>query len=156
VELLTDAREWTRNGRPRRAAVSSFGASGTNAHLILEEAPAQEPQEPPASAGVVPLVVSARSAGSLAGQAGRLAAFVEGADGVPLPEVAGALLSGRAVLGERAVVVAGSDEEALAGLQALARGESAPGLVCGSAGSGKPGKVVWVFPGQGSQWVGMG
>ncbi|MEV6730901.1 type I polyketide synthase [Streptomyces sp. NPDC051364] len=156
VELLTEAREWTRNGHPRRAAVSSFGASGTNAHLILEEAPAEEAQQPPAPAGVVPLVVSARSAGSLAGQAGRLAAYVEGADGVPLPGVAGALVSGRAVLGERAVVVAGSDEEALAGLQALARGESAPGVVSGSAGSGKPGKVVWVFPGQGSQWAGMG
>ncbi|MEV0416099.1 type I polyketide synthase [Streptomyces sp. NPDC050448] len=159
VELLTEAREWTRNGHPRRAAVSSFGASGTNAHLILEEAPPQEAEpvsDEAAPTGVVPLVVSARSAGSLAGQAGRLAAFVEGADGVSLPGVAGALVSGRAVLGERAVVVAGSDEEALAGLQALVRGESAPGVVSGSAGSGKPGKVVWVFPGQGSQWAGMG
>ncbi|MGP3688925.1 type I polyketide synthase [Streptomyces sp. IBSNAI002] len=159
VELLTEAREWPETGRPRRAAVSSFGASGTNAHLILEQAPAEEAQAPSAEqapTGVVPLVVSARSTGSLAGQAGRLAAFVEGADAVSLADVAGTLVSGRAVLGERAVVVAGSDEEALAGLKALARGESAPGVVSGSSGSGKPGKVVWVFPGQGSQWAGMG
>ncbi|MFD4240888.1 type I polyketide synthase [Streptomyces sp. NPDC058525] len=162
VELLTEARDWPETGRPRRAAVSSFGASGTNAHLILEQAPAEEAQtasEEHAPTGAVPLVVSARSAGSLAGQAGRLAAFVEGVEGAeeaPLAAVAGALVSGRAVLGERAVVVAGSDEEALAGLKALARGESAPGVVSGSAGSGKPGKVVWVFPGQGSQWAGMG
>ncbi|MGR4884661.1 type I polyketide synthase [Streptomyces sp. LARHCF249] len=159
VELLTEAREWARGGRPRRAAVSSFGASGTNAHLILEEAPAEEADpvsEAAAPAGVVPLVVSARSAGSLAGQAGRLAAFVEGADAVPLADVAGSLVSSRAVLAERAVVVAGTAEEALSGLQALARGESAPGVVSGSAASSKPGKVVWVFPGQGSQWAGMG
>ncbi|WP_308298729.1 type I polyketide synthase [Streptomyces sp. GESEQ-35] len=154
VELLTEAREWPRSGRPRRAGVSSFGASGTNAHLILEEAPAGEARQSLVSGGVVPLVVSARGAGSLAGQAGRLAAFVGDADGVPLAWVAGALVSSRALLSERAVVVAASDAEALAGLQALARGESAPGVVVG--GSEAPGKVVWVFPGQGSQWAGMG
>ncbi|GAA3588540.1 hypothetical protein GCM10022222_86260 [Amycolatopsis ultiminotia] len=169
VELLTEPREWPRNGRPRRAGVSSFGASGTNAHLIIEEAPADEAgpdrewpagSDPSAAlvtaaeepAPVVPLVVSARSTASLSGQAGRLAAFIEDA-GSPA-SVAGTLVSSRAVLGERAVVVAGSDDEALAGLRALARGEHAPGLVTGSAG--KPGKLVWVFPGQGSQWVGMG
>ncbi|WP_405632148.1 SDR family NAD(P)-dependent oxidoreductase [Streptomyces sp. NBC_00016] len=161
VELLTEAREWPRNGRPRRAGVSAFGASGTNAHLILEEAPAvdgEETREPLVRGGVVPLVVSAGSAGSLAGQAGRLASFVEsGAGGVSLAGVAGALVSGRALLGERAVVVADSGEQALAGLRALARGEGGQDLVAGSAsGSGVPGRVVWVFPGQGSQWVGMG
>ncbi|MFK0063556.1 SDR family NAD(P)-dependent oxidoreductase [Streptomyces werraensis] len=157
VELLTEAREWPREGRPRRAGVSSFGVSGTNVHLILEEAPAEEhAPRPLPSAGVVPLVVSARSAGSLAGQAGRLAAFVEESDGAALTEVAGALVAGRAVLSERAVVLADSGAEALGGLSALARGESAPGVVSGGAGSGVPGKVVWVFPGQGSQWAGMG
>ncbi|WP_210583634.1 type I polyketide synthase [Streptomyces sp. GESEQ-35] len=157
VELLTEAREWPRGGHPRRAGVSSFGISGTNAHLILEEAPAQEAEQPPVSGGVVPLVVSARSAGSLAGQAGRLAAFIEEADRVSPADMAPALVSNRALLSERAVIVAGSDTEALAGLQALARGESPAGLVTGRvSGSGAPGKVVWVFPGQGSQWVGMG
>ncbi|MFI9756613.1 SDR family NAD(P)-dependent oxidoreductase [Streptomyces sp. NPDC051963] len=156
VELLTEAREWPRNGHPRRAGVSAFGVSGTNAHLILEEAPEDEAPQPPVSGGAVPLVVSARSEGSLAGQAGRLAAFVE-VGSVPLASVAGALVSSRALLSERAVIVADSDAEALAGLEALARGESAPGVVLGGvAGSGGPGKVVWVFPGQGSQWVGMG
>ncbi|MEV5189992.1 type I polyketide synthase [Streptomyces werraensis] len=156
VELLTEAREWPREGRPRRAGVSSFGVSGTNVHLILEEAPEEVAASALSSAGVVPLVVSARSAGSLAGQAGRLAAFVEESDGVSLAAVAGALVAGRAVLGERAVVLADSGAEALGGLSALARGESAPGVVSGGAGSGVPGKVVWVFPGQGSQWAGMG
>ncbi|MFJ4520653.1 type I polyketide synthase [Streptomyces sp. NPDC088810] len=157
VELLTEAREWTRAGRPRRAAVSSFGASGTNAHVILEEAPDTEPAARPAvPAGVVPLVVSARSTASLAAQAGRLAAFAGVTDAAPA-EVAGALVARRALLSERAVVVAGSREEVLAGLGALARGESSPLLVTGTvAGSGGPGKTVLVFPGQGSQWLGMG
>ncbi|WP_063607483.1 type I polyketide synthase [Streptomyces katrae] len=157
VELLTEAREWPRNGRPRRAGVSAFGVSGTNAHLILEEAPPEEAEQDSGEAlptGVVPLVVSARTPGALAAQAGRLASFVEGAEGTSTADVAGALVSGRAVLGERAVVVAGSAEEALAGLQALARGEDAAGVVSGSATAS--GKVVWVFPGQGSQWAGMG
>ncbi|MFH9819115.1 type I polyketide synthase [Streptomyces sp. NPDC017230] len=162
VELLTEAREWPRDGRPRRAGVSSFGISGTNAHLILEEAPEEEEaaaERSSAPGGVVPLVVSARSAGSLAGQAGRLAAFVEEAeaDGSPLTDLAGALLTRRALQAERAVVVADSDAEALAGLRALERGENPAGLVTGRAsGSGALGKVVWVFPGQGSQWAGMG
>ncbi|MEV5878548.1 beta-ketoacyl synthase N-terminal-like domain-containing protein [Streptomyces sp. NPDC052101] len=168
VELLTEAREWPREGRPRRAGVSSFGVSGTNAHLILEEAPTEElaatelaVTEPAvaetATGGVVPLVVSAHHAGSLAGQAERLVSFLEsGAGGASLTDVAGALVTGRALLSERAVVVAGSDEEALAGLRALAHGESGANLLTGNAGSGGPGKVVWVFPGQGSQWVGMG
>jgi rifamycin polyketide synthase module 9/10 len=160
VELLTEAREWPRDGRPRRAGVSSFGISGTNAHLIIEEAPEEAPRagsEETPQDGVVPLVVSARSAGSLAGQAARLAAFLGESAEVSPADVAGALVTGRALLGERAVVVAGSREEALAGLAALARGEDAPGLVSGRvAASGVPGKLVWVFPGQGTQWVGMG
>nr|AXL05419.1 beta-ketoacyl synthase [uncultured bacterium] len=156
VELLTEAREWGRDGRPRRAGVSSFGISGTNAHLIIEEAPAEATEEEDAPDGVVPLVVSARSTGSLAGQAERLAAYLDGSPGgdVSLTRVAGALLSTRAVLGDRAVVVADSREEAVAGLDALARGESASGVVTGSVGM--PGKLVWVFPGQGTQWAGMG
>ncbi|HKN51124.1 MAG TPA: type I polyketide synthase, partial [Amycolatopsis sp.] len=156
VELLTEAREWPQNGHPRRAGVSSFGISGTNAHLIIEEAPA-EPHFRRESGTFTPkvqaLVVSARSAGALQGQAGRLAEFLEDSD-ESLTDVAGALLSTRAMLGDRAVVVAGSSEEALAGLQALARGESAAGVVTGTAGM--PGKLVWVFPGQGTQWAGMG
>ncbi|MEW1634664.1 type I polyketide synthase [Streptomyces sp. NPDC093801] len=158
IELLTEAREWPRDGRPRRAGVSSFGVSGTNAHLILEEAPAEEEAaaavaaSAPVAGGVVPLVVSARSAASLAGQAGRLAEYAGG--GASLAEVAAALVAERALFGERAVVVAGSADEARMRLEALARGEDAAGVVTGSAGA--PGKVVWVFPGQGSQWAGMG
>nr|AXL06217.1 rifamycin polyketide synthase, type 1 [uncultured bacterium] len=173
IELLTEGREWPRNGHPRRGAISAFGASGTNAHMILEEAPdaglprlvVSEKQcsntvshsrpsrggDGDGTAGVVPVVVSAATAASLAAQAGRLAEVGD----VPLADVAGTLVSGRAMLSERAVVVAGTQEEAVTGLRALARGESAPGLLTGR-GAGAPGKVVWVFPGQGTQWAGMG
>uniref|UniRef100_UPI0018D3299E type I polyketide synthase n=1 Tax=Actinokineospora pegani TaxID=2654637 RepID=UPI0018D3299E len=154
VRVLAEAREWPRGERPRRAGVSSFGASGTNAHVIVEEAPARREQPPGQEPlpGVLPVVLSARSAGSLAGQASRVASCL---DSDSLARIAGALVSSRATLGQRAVVVAGSSEEALAGLTALARGENAPTLVTGAV-TGTPGKVVWVFPGQGSQWVGMG
>nr|WP_268253068.1 type I polyketide synthase [Streptomyces cinerochromogenes] len=153
VRLLTEARDWPPLDRPRRAGVSGFGVSGTNAHVILEQAPEEPTAEPVAPAeGPTPVVVSARSAGALAGQAGRLAAFVGETD-VPLAAVAGALVSRRAVLSERAVVVAGSREEAVAGLETLAAGESSPVVVTGSDVNGR---TVFVFPGQGSQRVGMG
>ncbi|WP_309145824.1 ketoacyl-synthetase C-terminal extension domain-containing protein, partial [Streptomyces malaysiensis] len=144
VELLTEARDWPDTGRPRRAAVSSFSMSGTNAHLILEHSP--EPQAesvPEPVSDVVPLVVSARSTRSLVGQAQRLASFVGSASDVVLPEVAAALVSRRAVLSERAVVVAGSRDQALSGLGALARGESHFGVVTGgSLGGAVSGRKV--------------
>nr|AXL05391.1 type I polyketide synthase [uncultured bacterium] len=151
VELLTEAREWRPGDRPRRAAISSFGISGTNAHVILEEV-AEEPETTaaePGPAGVVPLVVSARTTASLSEQAGRLATFLEQA-AVPLADVAGALAAGRAVLDKRAVVVAGDRGEAIAGLREIAAGQ-------GVVGDGaRDGGIVFVFPGQGTQWVGMG
>nr|AXL05659.1 type I polyketide synthase [uncultured bacterium] len=159
VELLTEVREWPRTDRPRRAGISSFGISGTNVHLILEEGPEEQGPGDEEPTGVVPLLVSARTTASLAGQAGRLAAFLDGAE-ESLAGVAVALATGRAALGERAVVVAGSRDEARAGLAALAHGATAPGVVAGGVAGGVdvdgPGKVVWVFPGQGTQWVGMG
>ncbi|TJZ99420.1 type I polyketide synthase [Actinacidiphila oryziradicis] len=157
VELLTESRDWPRTDHPRRAAVSSFGASGTNAHLILEQAPEPEPdREAPAAApfDAVPFPITAASSASLIGQAERLLAYLGDAEQVALPDVSAALATGRARLAERAVVIAGSREEALAGLGAVARGESAPGVLSGHAGG--LGKTVLVFPGQGSQWVGMG
>ncbi|MEU9560379.1 SDR family NAD(P)-dependent oxidoreductase, partial [Streptomyces fumanus] len=148
VELLTEAREWPDSGRPRRAGVSSFGISGTNAHVIVEEAPeAVDAVEVPAVGGVLPFVVSGRSVEGLRAQAERLAAYVRG--GVELSGVASALVAGRSALEFRGVVVAADRGELVAGLEELAARESVPG---GARSASRP---VFVFPGQGSQWVGM-
>ncbi|HEX6521430.1 MAG TPA: beta-ketoacyl synthase N-terminal-like domain-containing protein, partial [Streptosporangiaceae bacterium] len=111
VRLLTSAVDWPQDDRPRRAGVSSFGVSGTNAHVILEQGPAEEhePAGAPA-AGVVPWVVSGRSAAALGAQAGRLAGFARaGAASVPdvgVTDVGFSLAAGRSVFNERAVVLA--------------------------------------------------
>ncbi|WP_064273584.1 type I polyketide synthase [Streptomyces sp. RTd22] len=156
VELLTEAREWPEvEGRPRRGGVSSFGVSGTNAHVILEQAPEAEPVRRADAAPVaVPWVVSGRGAEALRGQAARLLAHVEADGGLSPVDVGWSLASGRAVFENRAVVSAGSREQLVAGLGALARGEEASGLVTGMT-AGADGRVVFVFPGQGSQWAGM-
>jgi polyene macrolide polyketide synthase len=160
VSLLTEPEEWPRDGRPRRAAVSSFGVSGTNAHVILEEAPGEaiEPTPPVVLAfapgvGVAVWAVSGRSPEALRGQAGRLAGFVEGRGGLSPVDV-GFSLAVRSRFERRGVVVGSSRDELVAGLRSLAAGEPAGGVVEGVAGGGS--RPVFVFPGQGSQWVGMG
>jgi mycoketide-CoA synthase len=166
VELLREEVSWERNGAPRRAGVSSFGISGTNAHVILEEAPfvegaaAGEPNAEEVGGGallggeVLPFLVSASSDEALAGQAGRLRAFLEGDRVVELGDVGSTLASRRSALPHRAVVVAGGREDLVASLGSLERGDVDDRLVSGVAGGG--GKVAFLFSGQGSQWVGMG
>ncbi|WP_416975971.1 ketoacyl-synthetase C-terminal extension domain-containing protein, partial [Streptomyces sp. 4F14] len=107
VELLTEQQPWPVVDRPWRAGVSSFGVSGTNAHVILEQAPEFEPVSGAdvVAPMVVPWVLSARSESGLREQARRLAAHVEGVPGLGLVEVGAALVSTRASLEHRAVVL---------------------------------------------------
>ncbi|MGW2850404.1 acyltransferase domain-containing protein, partial [Streptomyces sp. NPDC001274] len=105
--------------------------------------------------GPVPLLLSAADDDALRAQAGRLSAALGQDEKGGLPELAHALATRRAALDERALIVAGSREDLRSGLRALAEGDAAGHLVRGSSGSG-PGRVAFVFPGQGSQWVGMG
>ncbi|MFF3787632.1 type I polyketide synthase, partial [Streptomyces sp. NPDC001933] len=155
VELLTDAREWPGTGeRPRRAAVSSFGVSGTNAHVILEQAQ-EEPVETPAVESVVPVkpampvvpwVLSAKSGEALAAQAERLLARVGQASSL---DIGYSLALTRARFEHRAVVVGGTHEDFVRGLEAIADG-TVRGVV------GAAGRSAFLFSGQGSQRSGMG
>ncbi|MFE7119766.1 type I polyketide synthase, partial [Streptomyces sp. NPDC057654] len=166
VRVLTRAEPWPETGRPRRAGVSAFGVSGTNAHVVLEQAqrvePAQQAPEPAAAdtADVTaPLpsnlswVLSARSEEALRDQARRLLSHLAAATPTPPHGIGRALATTRAALKHRAVVV-GTDLDALtAGVRALADGTPTPHLV--QADVETSGRTVFVFPGQGSQWVGM-
>ncbi|NUS88161.1 MAG: acyltransferase domain-containing protein [Streptomyces sp.] len=155
VELLTEQRDWPRNGHPRRAAVSSFGMSGTNAHIVLEEPPAEEGHEDAtAVAPAVPCLVSGRTATALRAQAARIREFVAERPEPSPADVGWSLAAGRAALEHRAVVVAGDREGLLGGLGVLAEGGVGAGVVAGRV-VGSAGRVVLVFPGQGSQWLGM-
>ncbi|WP_461003156.1 SDR family NAD(P)-dependent oxidoreductase, partial [Streptomonospora sediminis] len=174
VELLSESVPWPETGRPRRAGVSSFGISGTNAHVILEQEPeataaggsgsGPEPAagaESPETAGpaAVPWLLSARSEAALRRQAERLRAFAgagaaeAGAD-ASAADIGYTLATARSLFEHRAVVVGHDRKELTAGLDALAAGEPAERVVAGTAAADA--KAVFVFPGQGSQWVAMG
>ncbi|MCC4322674.1 type I polyketide synthase, partial [Streptomyces malaysiensis] len=140
VELVTENQSWPETGRARRAAVSSFGISGTNAHVILESAPAQPvpPVDTPAPAvtnGVVPLPISAKSLPALADLEDRLRTYLTTTPETDLPAVASTLATTRSVFEHRAVLLG---EETVTGIAV-----SDP-------------RIVFVFSGQGSQRVGMG
>ncbi|MFF5718894.1 SDR family NAD(P)-dependent oxidoreductase [Streptomyces buecherae] len=156
VRLLTEPQEWPETGRPRRTAVSSFGISGTNAHVILEQAPEDEavPEDKgaPVQTGVVPIVLSARDPLALRAQAAQLATYVEDHPETDPYAIAHTLLTGRATLEHRAVLLTHDRDHLLDALHALANGEEHPSVVTGQGNHSRP---VFVFPGQGSQWTGM-
>ncbi|RSM80079.1 type I polyketide synthase [Kibdelosporangium aridum] len=149
VQLLTQAMPWPRSDRPRRAGVSSFGVSGTNAHVILEQAePVDEPSQPEFT-DAVPFVLSGRTASALRDQAKALMSHVD----ARLVDVAYSLATTRAALEHRAVLVASDRAEFIRGLRAVA--DSSVDDAVGQGVADVEGKVAFVFPGQGSQWVGM-
>nr|APD72075.1 type I polyketide synthase 10 [Streptomyces sp.] len=156
VRLLTEHQQWPETGRPRRAGVSSFGMSGTNAHIILEHDP-QTPAGPQADDDepvVRPWLLSARTEEALRAQAARLADHLGRAD-ASASAVGAALLGSRSLFEHRAVVIGRDRAELLTGVRALAAGTAtAPEVITGAAGPVGRGPV-FVFPGQGSQWVGM-
>nr|WTB03572.1 SDR family NAD(P)-dependent oxidoreductase [Streptomyces antimycoticus] len=161
VRLLTEAVEWPRAERPRRAGVSSFGISGTNAHVILEQAPEQaqhtEREPDPEDFRVVPWVLSARGTEALRDQARALAARLATGPTASPVEVGWSLIRSRTLFDHRAVVVGESRGELMAAVEALAADETHPGVVHpGAAATTSGAGPVLVFPGQGSQWIGMG
>ncbi|WP_307791424.1 type I polyketide synthase, partial [Streptomyces actuosus] len=167
IALLTENTDWPQTeGRPRRAGVSAFGVSGTNAHVVLEQ---PEPASaPPDDAGdaisaspvtapeppLLPWIVSGRTRAALRAQAERLADFVEAHPGVAETEVAATLVRSRSVFEHRAVVWGAGREELLCGLRAVAGDEAVDGAVAGATRTG--GRTAFLFAGQGSQRLGMG
>ena len=160
IALLDQAQAWPERDRPRRAAVSSFGISGTNAHLILEQAPEADaaiqtqPSGPETASAeeALPWLISAKSPHSLAARARQLHDLVASAPGLHSDHLA-AILATRTSFPHRAAILPADRADMLAALDALDAGQSADGLVTGTAA---PGPIVFVFTGQGSQWAGMG
>ncbi|HEX5852240.1 MAG TPA: type I polyketide synthase [Solirubrobacteraceae bacterium] len=181
IELLSEAIDWPDHGEPRRAAVSSFGISGTNAHVIVEAAPpvrvaANEPAGAARVSGsasisssasvvapapavfeslpLVPWVLSGRSEAALAGQAARLSVRVAGDPALGASDV-GLSLAGRSAFEHRAVLLGRDREELMEGVAGLARPglESVGGAVSGVVSKGA---TAFLFTGQGAQWAGMG
>ncbi|MER6076512.1 type I polyketide synthase, partial [Streptomyces sp. NPDC001817] len=155
VRLLTESRPWPETGRPRRAGISSFGISGTNAHVIIEQAPAEEsPGNSETELGPVIWPLSGKTPEALRAQAERLRTYVTG-DPSPSPlDIAHSLATRRTALDFRAAVVGADREELLAGLGAFVEGRSAAGVVQGSVRGA--GRTAFLFTGQGAQRVGMG
>ncbi|MFI0797224.1 type I polyketide synthase, partial [Micromonospora rubida] len=135
VSLLDTARPWAGEDHVRRAAVSSFGMSGTNAHLVLEQAPAPEtPEAAPAPSRrlpVAPVLLSAAHPAALAGQAGRWADWLAGTETLRAGDIAWSSVESRSILDSRAVLAATDRDELLAGLRALAGGGSSGAVVAG-------------------------
>ncbi|GHF28208.1 hypothetical protein GCM10018772_62360 [Streptomyces fumanus] len=154
VELLTEARPWPDTGRPRRAAVSAFGISGTNAHTVLEHVPEPEPvTAPDDTSGALPHLLSARTPEALADQARRLHAHLAAAGTAPAG-LAAALATTRAAFDHRAVVTATGHADLLTALASLADGTPGPEVQTGAVRADA--RVAFLFSGQGSQRVGMG
>ncbi|MFE9858105.1 type I polyketide synthase [Streptomyces sp. NPDC005780] len=153
LEVVTEAAAWPAG--PRFAGVSSFGYGGTNAHVALGEAPEGTPvRATPDAGGPACLAVSGTSPHALARNAARLASHLAQSPGTRLTDVACSLATTRTHHPTRGVVIAGTTDEAVAGLRALAADESHDAVVTGTA-AGR-GRVAFVFPGQGAQWWGMG
>ena len=154
LALLAEPVAWPVGERVRRAGVSSFGISGTNVHLVLEEAPGAPPVPvPDVPSRVLPFLLSGSSEGALTAQAGRLREFVEEQPELDAIEVASSLALGRAHLPHRAVAVVGSISELADSLAAFERGELVETIVPGV--TRRDPRVGFVFSGQGSQWDGM-
>ncbi|WP_432004284.1 type I polyketide synthase, partial [Streptomyces sioyaensis] len=155
VRLLTEPVEWPQTGRPRRAGVSSFGISGTNAHTIIEEAPATDEiaeREASLKLPAVPWVISGRDEAGLTAQARRLLTHLD--EFRPdAADVGFSLATSREVFDHRAVLLVDEHETAVQGLTALAEGRKAAGVVRGTKGQGRS---AFLFTGQGAQRLGMG
>src|SRR5579862_8896631 len=163
LSVQTTLAGWADADRPRVAGVSSFGVGGTNCHLVLEQAPAVDRETSGAanrgipSLGVVPWVISGKTRAAVEAQAQRLVSYLEEEPDLRPGDVAYSLATSRQAFEHRAVVLGSARAQLVSELQSLAQGMPAANLVEGTAlRGGRAGEAVFVFPGQASQWVGMG
>jgi len=152
VSLSTEGKPWPESDRPRRSAVSSFGISGTNAHVVLEQGETADAPATPAD-GTVTWVLSGRSEEALKAAAARLYDRVSADPSVSVADI-GLSLTGRSEFEFRAAIVGTERADLLAGVDAVRSGRVAPNVVTGRAAADRE-RAAFVFPGQGSQWVGM-
>ena len=159
VRLLAEHEPWPRRNRPRRAGISSFGISGTNAHVIIGEPPGpaavQAPTQvrAPGRLATLPILLSGKSEQALICQAERLNAYLQARPNVVPLDLAASCASTRTHFEHRAVVLGQDGQALIAGLDALQSAQHAPGVLRGTA---KAGKVAFLFSGQGTQRPGMG
>ncbi|MEU7474409.1 type I polyketide synthase [Lentzea sp. NPDC042327] len=153
LRVVTSTEPWPESDT-RLAGVSSFGMGGTNCHVVLASAPAAVSPQPSAEqVGAVPVLLSGRTEQALHAQAAQLAAHLDAAPDVDLADLAHATVTTRTPFRHRAVTIAATREDLLRSLHAVADGLPDGRTVQGQART--PGKTVFVFPGQGSQWIGM-
>ncbi|MFH8350588.1 beta-ketoacyl synthase N-terminal-like domain-containing protein, partial [Streptomyces sp. NPDC018045] len=162
VELLTSATAWPQGDGPRRAGISSFGISGTNAHVILEQpepvaddaAPDTAGDDAAAAGAPVPVLLSGRSEPALRAQAARLLSRLDGEPGLRVTDVAHALATSRSAFQHRAVLLAGDRQDLTRSLSALAEGRGEEAVV--AQDRARSAKLAFLFSGQGAQRLGMG
>ncbi|HVJ91521.1 MAG TPA: type I polyketide synthase [Labilithrix sp.] len=153
VRVLRDAEPWSRSDRPRRAGISSFGMSGTNAHAIVEEAPVPPPLDARARTAEL-FVVSARKAAALDAQVARLTQHLDAHPDLSFGDIAFSLATGRDAMEHRLAIVASCREELSAALVSALQGATSGDVLRGQAQG--DGALAWLFAGQGAQVPGMG
>jgi acyl transferase domain-containing protein/acyl-CoA synthetase (AMP-forming)/AMP-acid ligase II/acyl carrier protein len=157
--IPTTSMAWLPGARRRIAGVSSFGFSGTNAHVVVEESPALRPAAEATSRPPYVMTLSAKSRDALLALAGRFEAVLAGpasASELPLRDICYTTCLRRSHLDDRLALVVHSRQDLVEGLAAFRRGEARPGLSSGRKPPSGRRKIAFVFPGQGSQWIGMG
>ena len=155
VTVAAESMEWPSNSTPARAGVSAFGLSGTNAHAVIEETPAVESADVAPARSAELIVLSARTGAALRAAARRLCEYVEAHTELTVGDVAYSLLTTRSIMERRCAFAVASREGLCEGLKAIASEEAGTGAEVVETLGARP-KVAFVFPGQGSQWLGMG
>ena len=155
IRVVTELKDWPRTGKPRIAGVSSFGMSGTNAHVLLEEAPLMEPGAPAPSRSAELIVLSAKTPQGLAAVAKRMREHLESSSEAALGDVAYSLVTTRTLMEHRLSISTPTRQALLGALGKAEAGDIPSGCARGKTRAQRA-KVAWLFAGQGAQQLGMG